>query len=115
MGSHANPQFLYLTTKGWKTGKQHRIEIWFVQYNKRYYIMSELLEFAHWVQNIIHDPHVVIHFLSGSCSVFLILVSNSELTELDIDAIFEMVVVSLVGIIVCSSKAFYHIVTCASI
>jgi F420H(2)-dependent quinone reductase len=59
MGSHANPQFLYLTTKGWKTGKQHRIEIWFVQYNKRYYIMSELLERAHWVQNIIHDPRVL--------------------------------------------------------
>jgi hypothetical protein len=56
MGSHANPQFLYVTTKGWKTGKQHGIEIWFVQYNKRYYIMSELLERAHWVQNIIHDP-----------------------------------------------------------
>ena len=26
-----NPQFLYLTTKGWKTGKQHKIEIWFVR------------------------------------------------------------------------------------
>jgi hypothetical protein len=59
MGSHAHPQFLYLTTRGWKTGKQHRIEIWFVEYNKRYYIMSELLERAHWVQNIIHYPRVL--------------------------------------------------------
>jgi hypothetical protein len=41
-----------LTTLGWKTGKQHRIEIWFVEYNGRYYIISERLDSAHWVQNI---------------------------------------------------------------
>jgi deazaflavin-dependent oxidoreductase (nitroreductase family) len=41
-----------LTTHGWKTGKQHRIEIWFVEHNGRYYIVSERLDSAHWVQNI---------------------------------------------------------------
>jgi hypothetical protein len=43
-----------LTTHGWKTGKEHRIEIWFVEYNGRYYIISERLDSAHWVQNIKH-------------------------------------------------------------
>jgi deazaflavin-dependent oxidoreductase (nitroreductase family) len=52
------PQFLYLTTIGWKTGRQHKVEIWFVEYNRKHYIMSEHLEHAHWVQNIIHDPRV---------------------------------------------------------
>jgi hypothetical protein len=52
-------QFLYLTTIGWKTGRQHRIEIWFVEYNKRYYVMSERRQRAHWVQNIIHNPKVL--------------------------------------------------------
>jgi hypothetical protein len=47
-------QFLYLTTIGWKTGRQHRIEIWFVDYNDKYYIMSERLNRAHCVQNIIY-------------------------------------------------------------
>ncbi len=51
-------QFLYLTTTGWKTGNQHSIEIWFVQYKERYYILSEQLESAHWVQNIKHNPTV---------------------------------------------------------
>ncbi|HEX2230613.1 MAG TPA: nitroreductase/quinone reductase family protein [Nitrososphaeraceae archaeon] len=51
-------QFLYLTTRGWKTGNQHRIEIWFVEYNERYYVISERLESAHWVQNIKHNPKV---------------------------------------------------------
>ena len=52
-------QFLYLTTKGWKTGRQHRIEIWYVDYNDKYYIMSEHLKRAHWVQNIIYNPSVL--------------------------------------------------------
>jgi deazaflavin-dependent oxidoreductase (nitroreductase family) len=52
------PQFLYLTTLGWKSGKQHRIEIWFAEHNERYYIVSERLDRAHWVQNIKHNASV---------------------------------------------------------
>ena len=52
-------QFLYLTTKGWKTGRQHTIEIWFVSYADRYYVVSEGKEKAHWVQNIIRYSKVM--------------------------------------------------------
>src|SRR5215212_10767679 len=52
-------QFLYLITKGWKTGKDHKIEIWYVDYDDKYYIMSEQQERAHCVQNIIHNPRVL--------------------------------------------------------
>jgi hypothetical protein len=48
-----------LTTHGWKTGKEHIIEIWFVEYNGRYYIISERLDGAHWVQNIKRNPTAV--------------------------------------------------------
>ena len=51
-------QFLYLVTSGWNTGKEHRIEIWFVEYNKRYYVISERREQAHWVQNISNNPRI---------------------------------------------------------
>jgi hypothetical protein len=51
-------QFLYLTTKGRKTTIQHTIEIWFVEYNKRYYILSERKKVSDWVQNIISDHNV---------------------------------------------------------
>jgi deazaflavin-dependent oxidoreductase (nitroreductase family) len=47
-----------LTTLGWKSGKQHRIEIWFAEHNERYYIVSERLDRAHWVQNIKHNASV---------------------------------------------------------
>jgi len=51
-------QFLYLNTTGWKSGKIHKIEIWFVEFNKKYYIVSERGERAHWVQNIEHNPAI---------------------------------------------------------
>jgi len=47
-----------LTTVGWKTGKQHSLEIWFVEHNKRYYIMSERRDNSHWVQNIMRNSTV---------------------------------------------------------
>ena len=52
-------QFLYLTTKGWKTGREHRIEIWFVSHADKYYVVSERREKAHWVQNIIYNSRVM--------------------------------------------------------
>lgn len=52
-------QFLYLTTVGWKSGSKHTIEIWYVEFDGRYYILSERGTSAHWVQNIAHDPGVV--------------------------------------------------------
>jgi deazaflavin-dependent oxidoreductase (nitroreductase family) len=51
-------QFLYLTTKGWKTGRTHRIEIWFVEHEEKFYILSEGKEHAHWIQNIMHSSAV---------------------------------------------------------
>ena len=54
-----NSQFLYLDSLGWKTAKPHKIEIWFVENEKKYYIVSERKKKAHWVQNIMHDPKVL--------------------------------------------------------
>jgi F420H(2)-dependent quinone reductase len=51
-------QFLYLATMGWKTGGRHNIEIWFVEYGGKYFVMSEGRERAHWIQNLLHDPRV---------------------------------------------------------
>ena len=50
--------FLYLTTRGWKTGRPHQIEIWYVEVGGSYYIISEMRERSHWVQNIRREPKV---------------------------------------------------------
>lgn len=44
--------FLYVITQGWKSGKAHEIEIWFVEHGDSYYILSGGGEKSHWVQNI---------------------------------------------------------------
>ncbi|MBI3023117.1 MAG: hypothetical protein HYY68_05240 [Thaumarchaeota archaeon] len=39
-----------MTTRGWKSGNSHRIEIWFVELEGIYYIVSsEMRENSHWV------------------------------------------------------------------
>jgi deazaflavin-dependent oxidoreductase (nitroreductase family) len=50
--------FLYVITRGWKSGQPHEIEIWYVQHQDSYYIVAEHRERAHWVQNIQRDPAV---------------------------------------------------------
>lgn len=44
--------FLYLTTTGWKTGRPQEIEIWFTALDGRHYVIAELGERAHWLQNL---------------------------------------------------------------
>lgn len=51
-------QYLYLTTTGWKSGKPHEIEIWYVQVGDCYYLVAEHREKAHWVQNIQRNPSI---------------------------------------------------------
>ena len=74
-------QFLYLTTKGRKTTREHTIEIWFVEYNKRYYILSECKKASDWVQNIISDPNVSFNVNNKAYKGYARLVDkNKELT-----------------------------------
>jgi deazaflavin-dependent oxidoreductase (nitroreductase family) len=52
------PQYLYLTTTGWKSGRPHEIEIWFTALDGRWYVLAELGERAHWVQNLRRSSRV---------------------------------------------------------
>ena len=56
--------FLYLTTIGRKTGLPRQIEIWFVEHQGRYYMVSEAREEAKWVKNLLAAPRV--HFSVGT-------------------------------------------------
>ncbi|MCU0499355.1 MAG: nitroreductase/quinone reductase family protein [Anaerolineae bacterium] len=51
-------QYLYLTTIGWKSGKAHEIEIWYVAHAGCYYLCAEQRERAHWVQNLQRQPEI---------------------------------------------------------
>ena len=59
MSDQANEtKYLYLTTTGHISGALHEIEIWYVEHERRYYLISEKREASHWVQNIGADPAV---------------------------------------------------------
>jgi deazaflavin-dependent oxidoreductase (nitroreductase family) len=50
-------QYLYLTTRGRKTGLPREIEIWFTAHKHKYYVMAEYPT-SHWVRNLRADPRV---------------------------------------------------------
>ncbi|HXX28952.1 MAG TPA: nitroreductase family deazaflavin-dependent oxidoreductase [Terriglobales bacterium] len=50
-------QYLYLTTRGRKTGLPREIEIWFTTRNGRYYVIAEYPN-SHWVENLRANPQV---------------------------------------------------------
>ena len=54
----ADEDFAYLTTTGRKTGRPHRIEIWFALEGGRVFLLSGGGEDADWVKNIRRNGHV---------------------------------------------------------
>jgi deazaflavin-dependent oxidoreductase (nitroreductase family) len=48
----AGEDFAYLTTTGRKSGRAHRIEIWFALHEGRVYLLSGGGDTADWVRNI---------------------------------------------------------------
>ena len=53
-------KFLYLTTKGRRTGRPREIEIWFTRDGDRYHVLAEHGERAQWVRNLRADPAVTV-------------------------------------------------------
>lgn len=49
-------QVLYLTTVGRKSGRPRTVEIWFVVYQHRVYLLAEHGLKTHWVRNIQLNP-----------------------------------------------------------
>lgn len=50
--------YAYLTTIGRRTGKRHRIEIWFAVHESRVYLMSGGRDRSDWVRNVMANGQV---------------------------------------------------------
>jgi deazaflavin-dependent oxidoreductase (nitroreductase family) len=48
--------YLYLTTRGRRSGQPREIEIWFTERQGRWYLIAEHGERARWVLNLLADP-----------------------------------------------------------
>ena len=58
-------QYLYLTTRGRKSGVPREIEIWFTHREGRFYIIAEYAT-SNWVQNLIVYPEVQVRVAENS-------------------------------------------------
>lgn len=56
----AADDYCYLTTTGRRTGRPHRIEIWYAADGDRLYLLSGGGRSSDWVQNLIADPAVLV-------------------------------------------------------
>jgi deazaflavin-dependent oxidoreductase (nitroreductase family) len=53
-------EFLHLTTRGRRTGRPHRIEIWFATAGGPLYLISGGGDRSDWVKNLQADPHATV-------------------------------------------------------
>ena len=56
----AGEPLLSLTTVGRRTGRPHRIEIWFAEHNGRLYLLAGGRERSDWVRNLRANPRVTV-------------------------------------------------------
>lgn len=56
----ADESVCYLTTRGRRTGRAHRIEIWFAVQGGRVFLLSGGRDRADWVRNVLRDPRVLV-------------------------------------------------------
>jgi deazaflavin-dependent oxidoreductase (nitroreductase family) len=58
-------EYLYLTTRGRKTGLPREIEIWFTTRDGRYYVIAEYST-SHWVENLRANPQAQLRLGSSN-------------------------------------------------
>jgi deazaflavin-dependent oxidoreductase (nitroreductase family) len=56
----AADDYCYLTTIGRRTGRPHRIEIWYAREGDRLYLLSGGGRSSDWVRNLTADPAVLV-------------------------------------------------------
>ncbi len=64
-GWAAHP-YCYLTTTGRRSGRPHRIEIWFVVHDGSVWLLTERAPETDWVRNLRVDPHARLELGSWS-------------------------------------------------
>jgi deazaflavin-dependent oxidoreductase (nitroreductase family) len=56
----AADDFCYVTTRGRRSGRPHRIEIWFALEDSTVYLLSGGRDRADWVRNLVVTPEVTV-------------------------------------------------------
>jgi deazaflavin-dependent oxidoreductase (nitroreductase family) len=74
-------QYLYVTTRGRKSGRSHEIEIWFTERSGRFYIIAEYGT-ANWLRNLQVTPEVTVRVAGESFAARARVISSENEAEL---------------------------------
>ena len=82
--------YCYLTTTGRRTGRPHRIEIWYAKAGNTLYLLSGGGRSSDWVQNMLDDPAVMVE-VDGveHRAAARVLAGDSDEAELARDLVFD--------------------------
>ena len=83
MNAGDEPEYLYLTTTGRRSGRPREIEIWFTQRNGRYHVIAEHQTRAQWVQNLLMEPRVTIRVADATFTALARVVDPAAEPELN--------------------------------
>jgi deazaflavin-dependent oxidoreductase (nitroreductase family) len=76
--SFAHEPYLYLTTRGRKSGLPREIEIWFTHHEGNFYVIAEYPT-SNWIQNLRADPKAEVRVGKQSFRAQARIVSEPEL------------------------------------
>ena len=74
--------YCYLTTTGRRSGRPHRIEIWFAAHGRTLYLLAGGGGSSDWVRNLVADPAVTLELGGEVHSARARLVEDSDEDEL---------------------------------
>jgi len=77
----SSEQYLYLTTRGRRSGKAREIEIWYTLHGHRYYVIAEYPT-SNWVRNLQADPAVQVRVAGTAFSAHARVISPQAEPEL---------------------------------
>ena len=83
-----NVPFAYLTTTGRRSGRPHRIEIWFARHQRTLYFLAGAGRSSDWVANLIVSPRVHVEVGDLSTPATARLITDSAEDELARDLVF---------------------------
>lgn len=74
-------QYLYLTTRGHRSGLPREIEIWFTHRDGRFYVIAEYST-SHWVQNLRAHPEAQVRVAGENFTIRARIISPETESEL---------------------------------
>lgn len=77
----AADDYCYLTTTGRRTGRPHRIEIWYARQGATLYLLSGGADSSDWVQNLLAEPSVEVELGAHRCDAHARIIDDSDEAE----------------------------------